>query len=109
MDSLEINKIVAGLLVVVLIIIGITNFAEILYHVEQPKVAHYVIEGVDADDASNYTNRSPYPMLHLLREESVETALIHYRNPEEIPERNIKYTRAMGVKALQKLSPLCKK
>ena len=47
MDSLEINKLVAGILVVVLIIIGISNFAEILYHVEQPKVAHYVIEGVD--------------------------------------------------------------
>jgi len=56
MDSLEINKIVAGLLVVVLIIIGITNFAEILYHVEQPKVAHYVIEGVDDTDMAEATD-----------------------------------------------------
>ena len=55
MDSLEINKIVAGLLVVILIIIGITNFAEILYHVEQPKVAHYVIEGVDDTNMASAT------------------------------------------------------
>ena len=56
MDSLEINKIVAGLLVVVLIIIGITNFAEILYHVEQPKVAHYVIDVVDDTDMAEATD-----------------------------------------------------
>ena len=56
MDSLEINKLVAGILVVVLIIIGISNFAEILYHVEQPKVAHYVIEGVDDTTMASASN-----------------------------------------------------
>ena len=44
---MEINKIVAGILVTVLIVIGIVNFTEVLYHVEQPEVAHYIIEGVD--------------------------------------------------------------
>ena len=47
MDSLEINKIVACVLVVALVIIGITNLSEILYEVEQPKVAHFQVEGLE--------------------------------------------------------------
>ena len=57
----------------------------------------YCFEGVDADDASNYTNRSPYPMLHLLRETSLEKALKNYPKPETIPQRNIAYLRKLGV------------
>jgi cytochrome c len=47
MDSLEINKIVACILVVTLVIIGLSNLSEILYEVEKPEVAHFIIEGVD--------------------------------------------------------------
>ena len=63
----------------------------------------YCFEGVDADDASNFTNRSPYPMLHLIREASLEKVLAHYPNPENIPSRNIGYTRELGAVMLQKL------
>ncbi len=69
----------------------------------------YCFDGVDADDASNYTNRSPYPMLHLIREASLEKVLAHYPNPEDIPTRNIEYTRAMGKQSLQILLQNCKK
>ena len=47
MDSFEINKIVACVLVVALVFIGLANFSEILYHVEKPKVAAYQVEGGD--------------------------------------------------------------
>ena len=63
----------------------------------------YCFDGVDSEDASNYTNRSPYPMLHLIREESLEKALLSYPNPEEIPKRNIQYTRDLGVRILTDL------
>jgi hypothetical protein len=52
MDSLEINKIVACILVVALVVIGLSNLTEILYEVEKPEVAHYIIEGVDDEPAS---------------------------------------------------------
>ena len=69
----------------------------------------YCFEGVAADDASNFTNRSPYPMLHLIREESLEKVLSQYPNPEKIPERNIEYTREMGREVLEALLLDCKK
>ena len=47
MDSFEINKIVACILVVALVFIGLANFSEILYHVEKPKVAAYQVDGGD--------------------------------------------------------------
>ena len=60
----------------------------------------YCFEGVDKADASHYTNRSPYPMLHLLRESRVETALAGHPNPETIPEDNIRRAEALGVEAM---------
>ena len=47
MDSFEINKIVACVLVVALVFIGLANFSEILYHVEKPEVAAYQVEGAE--------------------------------------------------------------
>lgn len=70
---------------------------------------HYNFEGVDLDDASNYTNRSPYPILHLIREDSLEKILASYPSPEKIPARNIKYTRKMGIEVLEQLLNKCKK
>lgn len=56
----------------------------------------YCFEGEPQDDAANYTNRSPYPTLHILREASVEQALANYDDPDAIPERNIAFTRRKG-------------
>lgn len=41
------------------------------------------------DDRENYTNRAPYPILHILREASLDRGLASYPDPEQIPERNI--------------------
>lgn len=59
------------------------------------------------NDAANYTNRSVYPMLHLLREESIEKALIHYESPENIPNRNINFTRKKGQTYMKMLRDSC--
>jgi len=56
----------------------------------------YCFEGEDENDAANYTNRSPYPMLHLIREVSLEKAVANYPSPELIPENNIKLAREKG-------------
>lgn len=61
----------------------------------------YLFEGASIDDAANYTNRSPYPIFHILREASVEAALKSYPNPEQIPVRNIELTRRLGLEAMQ--------
>jgi uncharacterized protein len=67
----------------------------------------YCFAGSDQDDAANFTNRSPYPMLHLLREESIEAALLHYPHPEKIPENNIKFTREKGYAYMKILRESC--
>ncbi|SHE98716.1 hypothetical protein SAMN02745148_01523 [Modicisalibacter ilicicola DSM 19980] len=56
----------------------------------------YCFHGVDEDDPANYTNRSPHPMLHLLREASIERVLASFAHPERIPERNAALLRGMG-------------
>ncbi len=60
----------------------------------------YCFEGVEEDDPTNYTNRSPWPMLHLLREDAIAEALAHYPDPEAIPERNAAAMTALGGEAL---------
>ncbi len=68
----------------------------------------YCFEGEDEFDASNFTNRSPYPVLHLLREASLEKALEAYPgDPEDIPEQNIKRARELGEPALRALFESC--
>jgi hypothetical protein len=49
----------------------------------------YCFAGVAPESPENLTNRSPYPLLHIIREASIEAALEHYENPEAIPARNI--------------------
>ena len=63
----------------------------------------YCFQGAEQDDPANYTNRSPYPMLHLIREKSIEEALKHYPSAEDIPQRNIEFARKQGLENLQKL------
>jgi len=56
----------------------------------------YCFADADADDAANYTNRSPYPMLHLLREASLDIAIDNYPDIDLIPVSNMKKARALG-------------
>ena len=63
----------------------------------------YRFAGTRADDVENYTNRSPYPLLHLIREDSLERALAHYPHPENIPERNIRLLKQLGKEKMRAL------
>jgi hypothetical protein len=67
----------------------------------------YRFEGSAPDDAANYTNRSLYPMLHLLREDQVRKAIQFYGNAEAIPERNIQFAREKGEVYLKMLRDSC--
>lgn len=70
----------------------------------------YYFEGEPFEAASNYTNRSPLPTLHLIREASMEKVLSVYKNPDQIPENNIALAEAKGANHfksfLQKLDEL---
>lgn len=61
----------------------------------------YQFGGSSKDDPANYTNRSPFPMIHILREAEVEKALQNYLYPEKIPERNIARARKLGLNKMQ--------
>lgn len=63
----------------------------------------YVFAGEAADDPANCTNRSPYPMLHLLREASVERAVAAFPDPDAIVDRNIERMRGLGVDGYRRL------
>ena len=67
----------------------------------------YYFDGSDNDDAANYTNRSIYPMLHILREESLTKALSLFPNPEEIPHKNIDFARQKGLQYMQLIRAAC--
>lgn len=56
----------------------------------------YRFAGTRADDVTNFTNRSPYPMLHLLRESSVSRAIASGPDARQICERNISTMRRLG-------------
>jgi len=68
----------------------------------------YQFEGSDADDVENFTNRSPYPMLHLLREQSLDRVLADFENPEQIPLRNIELMKSLEKDWLLALSGACR-
>lgn len=67
----------------------------------------YQFAGTRKDDPANYTNRSMYPMLHLLRESSLDRAFDHYPDPENIPQRNIEYAHKMGLEQMKVLRDSC--
>ena len=56
----------------------------------------YQFAGTQSEDIENYTNRSPYPMLHLLREASIERAIDAVPDTDEIYRRNIRTLRDLG-------------
>ncbi|MFW9608656.1 MAG: DUF1415 family protein, partial [Aquaspirillum sp.] len=57
----------------------------------------------EPDDISNYTNRSPYPTLHLIREESIARVVSQIDNPDTIFERNIATMEKIGLAGWQAL------
>lgn len=67
----------------------------------------YQFGGTEPGDAENYTNKSPYPMLHLLREASLERAIASYPEAGQIPERNIALMETMGRDKLEALLRSC--
>lgn len=68
---------------------------------------HYQFGGTAPEDAENYTNRSPYPVLHLLREDSLERVIADYPNVDDIPERNIALMNELGKNKLKELLENC--
>ena len=65
----------------------------------------YQFGGTQENDAENLTNRSPYPTLHLIREDSLEEALTKYHHPEKIPENNIKKMNSLTNRQKSELFP----
>jgi uncharacterized protein len=63
----------------------------------------YCFEGEPTDDPANFTNRSPMPMIHILRETSLERVLKNFSQPELIPQKNIDKARELGYTYLQNL------
>jgi hypothetical protein len=63
----------------------------------------YQFAGSDPDDIENYSNRSPYPLLHLLREASVELAAASHPEVDLIPEKNMATLSKLGNAGWKKL------
>ena len=57
----------------------------------------FQFEGTQPEDIGNYTNRAPFPTLHLIREESLERAIAGYPDPDNIYQRNIETLEQLGL------------
>ncbi|MFC0445963.1 DUF1415 domain-containing protein [Pseudidiomarina halophila] len=67
----------------------------------------YQFAGTAPEAPSNYTNRAPYPVLHLLREASLERVLKRYPNPESIPEHNCEEAEKRGAQYFEAILADC--
>lgn len=67
----------------------------------------YQFDNTARDAAENYTNRSPFPMLHILNEASLETALDIYPDSEQIPQRNISLLQRLGQSRMKAMLQSC--
>ncbi len=65
---------------------------------------HYQFAGTEPDDIGNYTNRSPFPTLHLLREESIDRAVEAFPDPESIFGANLRTLERLGHDGWRKLA-----
>ena len=63
----------------------------------------YQFEDTHLDDIENFTNRSPFPTLHLLREESIDRAVEAFPEAEDIYEKNMATLRSLGLDGWKKL------
>lgn len=66
---------------------------------------NYCFAGADPDDDENLTNRSPYPIIHIIREASLAKAIAYFEGVEEIPERNKACVEALSVEQKRALFP----
>ena len=67
----------------------------------------YQFAETEPDAAENYTNRSPFPMLHLLREASLEAVIDSYPDVDGIPERNIELMNELGSDKMRSILHSC--
>jgi len=67
----------------------------------------YQFAETEPDAAENYTNRSPFPMLHLLREASLEAAIDSYPDVDGIPEKNIELMNELGSDKMRSILHSC--
>ena len=80
--------------------------AELTEHVQLASFhPQYQFEGVAANDLSHFTNRSPYPTIHLLRQDQMTQALAHVLDPEKIYLENIKTLNKLGRQQVEALCP----
>ncbi len=68
---------------------------------------NYLFAGSEANDPANYTNRSPYPMLHILREKSLSRVIDSHPDTLKIPDNNIAYARQKGLAKMELLKAAC--
>ena len=66
---------------------------------------NYQFEGCEPADVTNLTNCAPYPIFHLIREESLERVLAATANPEQIPERNMALMQTLSDAQIRQLFP----
>ncbi len=64
----------------------------------------YQFSGTEVDDIENYSNRAPYPTLHLLREDSVDRAVDAFPDADRIPDANIDMLKKLGLEGWKKLN-----
>lgn len=69
----------------------------------------YCFEGAAPQDRENLTNRSPYPIVHIIREDSMAKVLAKYPNPESIPEVNIEKVESLSDTEVSNLFPYLNK
>jgi hypothetical protein len=69
----------------------------------------YRFHGTNDNDVTNYTNRSPYPMLHILREDMLDGAIAYYGDTETIPENNMRLMQSLGLVEIRKKLADCMK
>ena len=67
----------------------------------------YLFAGSNENDAANYTNRSPYAMLHFLREESLSKAIDSHPDIDSVPEKNIAFAQQKGLPFMQQMLAQC--
>lgn len=80
--------------------------AELANHVQLASFhPRYQFEGVASDDLSHFTNRSPYPTIHLLRQDQMTKVLAHVAEPEKIYEDNIRTLEKLGRERVEDLCP----
>jgi len=67
----------------------------------------YQFSETEVNDVENYTNRSPYPILHILREDSLERAIKSHSDTKKIPDHNIRLMRSLGADHMASLLRQC--